>query len=113
MGCVHSKRLDGSKYVHCLQEWSSKPHLGHWPMGWLSACKSVPHCEQRETLRVPGIWMARGPKVSFLTGLSDVSLFSDFCPLSWYPRCRYFRSDKIASCAVLPLSRFGAAATRA
>src|SRR5579864_4233218 len=29
-GCMHSKRRDGSKFAHCLQECSSKPHLGHW-----------------------------------------------------------------------------------
>src|SRR6266852_882872 len=100
MGWVHSKRLEVSKYVHCLQEWSSKPHLGHWPTGSLRDSKSVPHWEQRDTVRVPGIWIARGPKVSFLTGLpsfSDASLFWPCWPLSWYPRCRYFRSDKVPS----------------
>ncbi len=54
-GCIHSNRLDGSKYVHCLHECNSNPHLGHAPSGSLRFCSTVPHCEQRDTLRVPGI----------------------------------------------------------
>jgi hypothetical protein len=29
-GCMHSNRLPGSKYVHCLHECSSNPHFGHF-----------------------------------------------------------------------------------
>jgi len=70
MGWVHSKRLEVSKYVHWRQEWSSKPHFGHFPTGSAIEVNKVPHCAQRETVCVPGIFRARGPKVSFLTGLS-------------------------------------------
>jgi hypothetical protein len=28
-GCMHSNRLPGSKYVHCLHECNSNPHFGH------------------------------------------------------------------------------------
>ena len=59
-GCMHSKRLPGSKYAHCLQECSSKPHFGHFsPLG--IPCSTVPHCAQRDTARVPGKLTGRGP----------------------------------------------------
>jgi hypothetical protein len=61
-GCMHSKWLPGSKYVHCLHECNSNPHFGHWPCPELAApCNTVPHCEQRETARVPGRFTGRGP----------------------------------------------------
>src|ERR1700674_1265113 len=66
-GCIHSKRLPGSKYAHCLQECSSKPHLGQRPVGGIPG-NTVPHCEQRDTARVPGIFTGRGPKVLSLFG---------------------------------------------
>ncbi len=80
---MHSNRLDGSKYVHCLHECNSNPHFGHAPSGSAKFCSTVPHCEQRDTLRVPGIWIARGPNVSFFAGRapSDFSNFG-FSPLS-------------------------------
>ena len=81
IGCVHSNRLEVSKYVHCRQECNSKPHFGHFPMGSDIEPSSAPHCAQRETVRVPGICSARGPKVSFLTGRS-LDCFSRFSPLS-------------------------------
>jgi len=59
---MHSKRLPGSKYVHCLHECNSNPHFGHWPSPELAApCNTVPHCEQRETARVPGKFTGLGP----------------------------------------------------
>ena len=94
-GCMHSNRREGSKYVHCLHECNSKPHFGHCPSGSESALSNVPHCEQRETECVPGIWTGRGPYVSSLRpgdwGEND---FWGFSPLSWYPCWRYLRSDK-------------------
>jgi hypothetical protein len=70
--------------MHCLQEWSSKAHLGHFSGISAIAGNTVPHCEQRETVRLPAICKGRGPNVSFLTGLSpDLSPdFCDFSPLS-------------------------------
>jgi hypothetical protein len=35
-GFRHWKRVDGSKYAHCLQQWSAALHFGHCP------AKSVP-----------------------------------------------------------------------
>src|SRR5579864_9213126 len=61
-GCMHSNRLPGSKYVHCLQEWSSNPHFGHWPLVGIP-CNTVPHCVHRETACVPGRLTGLGPKV--------------------------------------------------
>jgi hypothetical protein len=62
MGCIHSNRLPGSKYVHCLHECNSNPHFGHFsPEG--IPCKTVPHCVHRETARVPGRFTGLGPKV--------------------------------------------------
>lgn len=61
-GCMHSKRLPGSKYVHCLHECSSNSHFGHCPSPELAApCSTVPHCAHRETARVPGKFTGRGP----------------------------------------------------
>jgi len=61
-GCMHSKRLPGSKYVHCLQECNSNPHFGHCPSPELAVpCSTVPHCAHRDTARVPGRFTGRGP----------------------------------------------------
>jgi hypothetical protein len=47
----------------------------------------VPHCAQRDTSRVPGIWSGRGPNVSFFAGLVSPDFFSfSGAPLSLYPR---------------------------
>jgi len=59
-GCMHSNRLPGSKYMHCLQECSSNPHFGHFPSPVIP-CSTVPHCEQRDTARVPGRFTGFGP----------------------------------------------------
>jgi hypothetical protein len=59
-------------------------------------CSSAPHSAQRETVRVPGMLMGRGPKVFSLLGAA-VGFSNSFFgppPESWYPRCRYLRSDK-------------------
>jgi hypothetical protein len=59
-GCMHSNRLPGSKYVHCLHECNSNPHFGHFPstpMPW----STVPHCAHRDTTRVPGKLTGFGP----------------------------------------------------
>jgi hypothetical protein len=64
-----------------LQECNSNPHFGHRSGFSPNAGKSVPHCAQRETSRVPGICNGRGPKVSFLTGFSK-DFFSAGAPLS-------------------------------
>ena len=69
-GCMHSNRLPGSKYVHCLHECSSNPHFGHCPLAVIP-CSTVPHCVQRETARVPGKLTGLGPNVvSFLEGVA-------------------------------------------
>ena len=69
IGCMHSNRLPGSKYVHCLHECSSNPHFGHCPLDGIP-CKTVPHCVHRETARVPGKFTGLGPKVlSFFGGV--------------------------------------------
>jgi len=63
IGCMHSKRLPGSKCVHCLHECNSNPHFGHCPSPELAApCSTVPHCAQRETTRVPGRFTGFGPR---------------------------------------------------
>ncbi len=31
IGLLHWKRVEGSKWEHCLQQWSAVPHLGHLP----------------------------------------------------------------------------------
>jgi hypothetical protein len=61
-GCMHSNRLPGSKYVHCLHECNSNAHFGHFPSAVIP-CNTVPHCEHRETSRVPAIFTGRGPNV--------------------------------------------------
>jgi hypothetical protein len=67
-GCIHSNRLPGSKYVHCLHECSSNSHLGHCPVVG-TPCSTVPHCVHRDTARVPGRLTGRGPNVlSFFAG---------------------------------------------
>ena len=53
MGWVHSNRCPGSKWAHCLHEWSSALQPGHWPSGSLIGGRSVPQSAQRETLRLP------------------------------------------------------------
>ncbi len=74
-GCMHSNRLPGSKYVHCLQECSSNPHLEHCPLVGIP-CNTVPHCVQRETACVPGRLTGLGPKLlSFFGGAAP-----DFSP---------------------------------
>ena len=97
---MHSQRLDVSKYVHWRQEWSSKPHFGHLPIGSEIEVNRVPHCAQRETVCVPGICSARGPKVSFFTGLSvDCFCRSSSLPRSWYPCWRYFCDTRTPLCS--------------
>ena len=59
---MHSNRLPGSKYVHCLHECNSNPHFGHCPVAVIP-CNTVPHCAHRETARVPGRFTGRGPNV--------------------------------------------------
>ena len=59
-GCMHSNRLPGSKYVHCLHECNANPHFGHFSPAGIPA-SSVPHCAQRDTARVPGRFTGRGP----------------------------------------------------
>ena len=114
IGWLHSKRLEGSKCSHCLQECNSNPHFAHWPTGSVNACSSVPHWAQRETVRVPGIFSGRGPKVRSLCG-TPAGLSDFFCgsgPESWYPRWRYLRSDN-ASPLPRSLCAFGGRYTRA
>src|SRR5580693_3493591 len=91
---VHSKRVDGSKCSHCLQAWRANPHFGHWPTGSVRFCNRAPHSAQRETVRIPGMLMGRGPNVFSFLGVDgrSYSFFFDPPPESWYPRCRYFGS---------------------
>jgi hypothetical protein len=111
IGCMHSNRLDGSKYIHCLHECNSNPHFGQVSGVSPRLGRIVPHCEQRDTVRLAGICSGRGPNVSFRAGFSP-----DRCcglsPLSWYPCCRYFRSD-ISPCLPGTLSRYSPRASRA
>ena len=60
-GCMHSNRLPGSKYMHCLQECSSNPHFGHFPSAVIPL-STVPHCAHRDTSRVPGKFTGFGPR---------------------------------------------------
>lgn len=106
-GCMHSNRLPGSKYMHCLHECSSKPHFGQRPSTPIP-CSTVPHWAHRDTARVPGRFTGFGPSAwSHLGGplvrsggafrgsclpesLSLGSLSLDSRSRSWYPCCRYF-----------------------
>jgi quinol monooxygenase YgiN len=48
-------------------------------------------------MRVPGMLIGRGPKVLSLFGIEALGFSNSFFvppPVSWYPRCRYLRSDK-------------------
>jgi hypothetical protein len=96
IGWLHSKRLAGSKCSHCLHACRSNPHFGHCPTGCERFCSSAPHSAQRETVRVPGMLMGRGPNVFSFFGAAAGFSNSFFAPPpeSWYPRCRYLRSDK-------------------
>ena len=90
---MHSNRLPGSKYMHCLQECNSNPHFGHCPLP-VAFCNTVPHCVHRDTARVPGRFTGRGPKVlsRFGGGAPDRSpdpLRDSSRSRSWYPCCRY------------------------
>ena len=58
---MHSKRLPGSKYMHCLQECNSNPHFGQVPSAAVPS-STVPHWAQRETARVPGKFTGFGPR---------------------------------------------------
>jgi hypothetical protein len=70
MGCMHSNRLDGSKYMHCLHECNSNPHFGQFSGISPRLGRIVPHWEQRDTVRFAGICNGRGPNVSFRAGFS-------------------------------------------
>jgi hypothetical protein len=74
-GCMHSNRLPGSKYVHCLHECNSNPHFGHCPVVVIP-CSTVPHCVHREIARVPGRLTGLGPNVLSRFGGGD----PDFSP---------------------------------
>ena len=68
-----------------------------------------------ETVRVPGMLIGRGPNVFSFLGAEGFSK-SFFGPLpapeSWYPRCRYLRSDKKRLLKNALFSAFGARGTR-
>ena len=66
--------------MHCLQEWSSNPHLGQVTPG--GAGNSVPHCVQRETACVPGRLTGRGPKVLSRRGGGAPDFSPEVFPLS-------------------------------
>ena len=93
----------------------SNPHFGHCPTGAERFCSSAPHSAQRETVRVPGMLIGRGPNVFSFLGAEGFSK-SFFGPLpapeSWYPRCRYLRSDKKRLLKNALFSAFGARGTR-
>lgn len=61
IGCVHSNRWPGAKWVHCWQACSSARHLGHWPSPSVNEGSSVPQSAQRETVRLGSIPGARAP----------------------------------------------------
>ena len=82
-GCMHSNRLPGSKYVHCLQECNSNPHFGHRSPAGIP-CSTVPHCVHRETACVPGRLTGFGPKV--------LSRFGGAAPVFSPDACRGSRS---------------------
>jgi hypothetical protein len=64
MGCVHSNRLEVSKFAHCLQQCNSKPHCGHFPAYWMVAGRTTPQFEHLAKERFPGIFGVRGPSRS-------------------------------------------------
>ena len=95
IGCRHCRRAPGSKNVHCVHAWSSAPHLPQRVLLTSALDTSPAQCEQRMTslhfirfrARGPSGWSAggRGPCARGARGV--------FRSSSWYPRCRYFRSD--------------------
>lgn len=107
-GCMHSNRLPGSKYMHCLHECNSNPHFGHFP-STPNPCRTVPHCAQRETSRVPGKFTGRGPSawshfggpLLRSGGVFRGASFFDSCSLSRYPGCRYFPTDSSQARAIV------------
>jgi hypothetical protein len=76
---MHSNRLPGSKYVHCLHECNSNPHFGHCPVAVIP-CNTVPHCVHRETARVPGKFTGRGPNVLSRFGGAEPDFSPNFSP---------------------------------
>ncbi len=78
-GCMHSNRLPGSKYVHCLHECRSNPHFGHFPSP-VVPCSTVPHCVHRETVCVPGRLTGRGPNMLSRFGAPAPDFSPDFSP---------------------------------
>jgi hypothetical protein len=66
-------------------------------------------------VRIPGMFMGRGPKVFSFLGAADLSnsfFFSlSLLPESWYPRCRYLGSDKKCLLETASFSAFGGLGT--
>jgi hypothetical protein len=95
IGCRHCRRAPGSKNAHCIHAWSSAPHLPQRALLTSALDSSPAQREQRMTslhfirfrARGPPGWSARG-RGFFAPGARGV-----FRSSSWYPRCRYLRSD--------------------
>jgi hypothetical protein len=64
MGCVHSNRLEVSKFAHCLQQCNSKLHCGHFPPYWMVVGRITPQFEHLAKERFPGMLGVRGPRRS-------------------------------------------------
>jgi len=107
IGCRHCRRAPGSKNAHCVHAWSSALHLPHRALLTSALDSSPAQREQRMTsrhfirfgARGPSGWSARG------RGRGARGVRGVFRSSSWYPRCRYLRSDIAPSrpCSRAPL----------
>jgi len=47
MGFTHWKRVEESKFTHCLQQCKAAPHFGHLPVKSISGAKATAQLKQR------------------------------------------------------------------
>ena len=52
IGFRHWKRVDESKFTHCLQQCSATPHLGHLPVKSVSGAKATAQLKHRAAATV-------------------------------------------------------------
>jgi len=101
MGFKHWKRVEGSKFAHCLQQCNAAPHLGHLPFQSTPGGNAVEQLKQRAATTFCKSRGRRGPVTSiggrgpFGFGRSPSGRSLDSRPLSIYPRCLYLRSSSM------------------